>query len=200
MPLQYTWRASKFFIFFIKVRAVDIITLGTDFLPKKNTRLWLGGDSPRATATKTSLKKRIRATSNCIAPILTRSNVGKCLWSWILRHCIKVQENKKKVVVLCSRPRELCEREFRYFHVVLVQRRQRNVQKKRDARAKLLSCRSKPIAFLPSLLLSPPWDAYWKGSYFVVTAMVWLVRIVLKGKLKTIKSCEAKKGRLATTS
>ena len=48
------------------------------------------------------------------------------------------------------------KREFRYFHVVLVQRRQRNVQKKRDARAKLLSCRSKPIAFLPFLLLSPP--------------------------------------------
>ena len=35
MPLQYTWRASKFFIFFIKVRAVDIVTLGTDFLKKK---------------------------------------------------------------------------------------------------------------------------------------------------------------------
>ena len=35
MPLQYTWRASKLFIFFIKVRAVDIVTLGTDFLQKK---------------------------------------------------------------------------------------------------------------------------------------------------------------------
>ena len=35
MPLQYTWRASKFFIFFIKIRAVDIVTLGTDFLKKK---------------------------------------------------------------------------------------------------------------------------------------------------------------------
>ena len=35
MPLQYTWKASKFFIFFIKVRAVDIVTLGTDFLKKK---------------------------------------------------------------------------------------------------------------------------------------------------------------------
>ena len=35
MPLQYTWRASKFFIFFIKVRAVDIVTLGTDFLKRK---------------------------------------------------------------------------------------------------------------------------------------------------------------------
>ena len=32
------------------------------------------------------------------------------------------------------------KREFRHFHVVVGQRRQRNVQKKRDARAKLLFC------------------------------------------------------------
>ena len=35
------------------------------------------------------------------------------------------------------------KREFRHFHVVVGQRRQRNVQKKRDARAKLLFCRSR---------------------------------------------------------
>ena len=46
------------------------------------------------------------------------------------------------------------KREIREFHVEVVQRRQRNVQKKRDARAKLLFCQSKPIAFLPSLLPS----------------------------------------------
>ena len=34
-------------------------------------------------------------------------------------------------------------REIRHFHVVVLQRRQRNVQKKRDARAKLLFCRSR---------------------------------------------------------
>ena len=27
-------------------------------------------------------------------------------WSWILKDCIKVQEKKKKVVVLCTRPRQ----------------------------------------------------------------------------------------------
>ena len=32
------------------------------------------------------------------------------------------------------------KREFRHFHVVVVQRQLRNVQKKRDARAKLLFC------------------------------------------------------------
>ena len=39
----------------------------------------------------------------------------------------------------------------RKFHVVVVQRRLKNVQKKRDARAKLLFCCYKPIAFFPFL-------------------------------------------------
>ena len=34
-------------------------------------------------------------------------------------------------------------REIRHFHVVVLQRRQRNVQKKREAGAKLLFCRSR---------------------------------------------------------
>ena len=46
-------------------------------------------------------------------------------------------------------------REIRHFHVVVVQRRQRNVQKKRDARAKLLFSLSKPIACSPFSLPSP---------------------------------------------
>ena len=32
------------------------------------------------------------------------SDVGEFFWSWILKGCIKVQEKKKKVIVLCSRP------------------------------------------------------------------------------------------------
>ena len=39
------------------------------------------------------------------------------------------------------------KRETRRFHVVVVQQRQRNVQKKRDARVKLLFSLSKPNAF-----------------------------------------------------
>ena len=38
------------------------------------------------------------------------------------------------------------KREFRHFHVVVVQRRQIS---ERDARAKSLFCQSKPIALLP---------------------------------------------------
>ena len=45
--------------------------------------------------------------------------------------------------------------EIRHFNVVVVQRRLRNVQKKRDARAKLLFSLSKLIAFLPFALPSP---------------------------------------------
>ena len=41
------------------------------------------------------------------------------------------------------------KREIRYFHVVVVQRRQRN---KRDASAKLLFCQSKPVAFFAVLV------------------------------------------------
>ena len=47
------------------------------------------------------------------------------------------------------------KREIRQSHVVVVQRRQRKVHKvKRDARAELLFCQSKPIVLLPFLLPS----------------------------------------------
>ena len=39
------------------------------------------------------------------------------------------------------------KREIRHFHVVVVQRRLRNVPKRRDARAKLLFCQFRPIGF-----------------------------------------------------
>ena len=57
-----------------------------------------------ATASKTSLKKWIRAASNSFALSaysisFNTSNIGKFFWSWILKDCIKVQEKKKKNVV-----------------------------------------------------------------------------------------------------
>ena len=51
---------------------------------------------------------------------------------------------EKKVVVFCSRPRQ----NVRQFHVVVVQQLAEKCTKKRDARAKLLFCLSKPIAYL----------------------------------------------------
>ena len=60
--------------------------------------------------------------------------------------CINVQEKKKKSCCLLFL--SSTKREVRLFHVVVVQRQQKNVQK-RDARAKLF-CLSKPVAFLPA--------------------------------------------------
>ena len=130
MPLQYTWRTSKFFIFFIKVRAVDIVTLGTDFLKKKNI---LDFDSVRTRRQRLLRKRHVKSDSRYFklhrahSDAFNWSNVGKSLWNWILRNCIKVQENKKESCCLVFP--SSTKREFRYFHVVLVQRRQRNVQK-----------------------------------------------------------------------
>ena len=58
------------------------------------------------------------------------SNVGNYFWSWMLKLCIDGQEEKEKVVVLCSRPpQNMTKREIRHFHVVFVKWQQRNVQK-----------------------------------------------------------------------
>ena len=49
------------------------------------------------------------------------------------------QSSGKEKESCCLVVLSLTKREIRHFHVVVVQRRLRNVQKKRDARAKLLS-------------------------------------------------------------
>ena len=55
------------------------------------------------------------------------SNVGELFWSWILKDCIKVQEKKKESC--CLGFPSSTKREIRHFHVVVVKRRLRNVQK-----------------------------------------------------------------------
>ena len=85
------------------------------------------------------------------------SNVGKFFWSWILKECIKVEEKKKKVVVRLF-PFST-KREIRQFHTVVVQRRQRNVQKSVMHVQSCCFARLNLLLFLPySLLLpSPSW-------------------------------------------
>ena len=56
------------------------------------------------------------------------SNVGNFFWSWILKDCIKVQEKKKKVVVLCSRSQQNVKLGTLTFRAV-VKRRLRNARK-----------------------------------------------------------------------
>ena len=60
-------------------------------------------------ATKTSLKKWICASASNLTALIPSRSIRQMLatvssWSWILKDCIKVQEKKKKVVVLCSCP------------------------------------------------------------------------------------------------
>ena len=82
-------------------------------------------------------KKWIRAALNFIVLFPSRC---------ILNDSIKVQEKKWKVVHSpFSRKRKI-----RHFHVLVMQRRLGNIQKKCDARAKLLFSQSKPIAFCRS--------------------------------------------------
>ena len=64
------------------------------------------------------------------------------------------QSLKKEKESCCLVFRSSTKRESRHFHVVVVQRRLRST-KKRDARAKLLFCQSKPIALLSFSLPSP---------------------------------------------
>ena len=58
---------------------------------------------------------------------LSSSNVGKFFWSWILKTVSKFRKRKGRFLshVFTSSTK----REIRHFHVVVVQRRQRNVQK-----------------------------------------------------------------------
>ena len=61
----------------------------------------------RATATKTSLKSEVtlfQALSGLFLYRSFRQTLPIYFWSWVLKDCIKVQEKKKKVVVLCSLP------------------------------------------------------------------------------------------------
>ena len=55
------------------------------------------------------------------------SNVGKCFWSWILKTVSKFRKRKGRSLSLVFA--SSTKREIRHFHVVVVQRRRRNVQK-----------------------------------------------------------------------
>ena len=80
------------------------------------------------TATKTSVKKWIRATSNiylAYSNSFNSSNVGKFYWSWILR---LYESSGKEKESRCLEFTSSTKQEIRHFHVVVVQWRQRNVQ------------------------------------------------------------------------
>ena len=82
------------------------------------------------------------------------SNVGKFFWSWILKTVSKFRKRKGKFLshVFTSSTKS----EIRHFHVVVAQRRQRNVQKSMIRGQRCCINQSEPIAFFPFSLPSPP--------------------------------------------
>ena len=65
---------------------------------------------------------------------LTLSNVSELSWSWIPYPSSGRQIKFRRGLFTFS-----TQREIRHFHVVVVQKRQRNVQKRWDARAELFA-------------------------------------------------------------
>ena len=80
----------------------------------------------------------------------------KCLQIFlelIMKDCIEIEEKNEKVSRLCSRPPQNVKLgTFTWYSRVVTAKK---CTRKRDARAKLLFCRSKPTAFLPFSLPSP---------------------------------------------
>ena len=50
---------------------------------------------------------RALTAKKCTKSRLIRQILANVFWSWILKDCVKVQEKKRKVVVLCSWPRKI---------------------------------------------------------------------------------------------
>ena len=94
------------------------------------------------TARKTSLKKWIHAASNFIALISSRF-IRQMLTIFL---GVEYQSSGKEKESCCLVFPSSTKREIRYFHDVVLQRRQENVQK---TVIHVQSCSSKPIAFLP---------------------------------------------------
>ena len=80
------------------------------------------------------------------------SIVGKFFWSLILKDCIKEPEKKRKLVLLCSRSRQIVK--LGTYMFVVVQQRLRNVQK-RVVHVQSCYLPKKLIAFLLFSLPSP---------------------------------------------
>ena len=97
---------------------------------------------PRETETATKTSLRCYKFYRTFFILFSSLNVSQRFWTWILKDCIELEEKKKRVVVLCSRPL-LNVKIIRQFHVVVVQRRQRNVYKEAWCSCKVVLWRSR---------------------------------------------------------
>ena len=64
----------------------------------------------------------------CYSTLLTLPNASKIFWSWISICHIQVHKEKENFVIACTFT-SFRKREIKHFHLVVVQWRQRNVQK-----------------------------------------------------------------------
>ena len=106
-----------------------------------------------ATATKTSLKSEVallQTWSRLFYISFNSSTLGNFFWSWILKLSDRSRKRRKKSLPCVH---VLHKREIRTFHFVVMQWRQRNVQKR--GRVVVGFANLKPFAFLPFSLTSP---------------------------------------------
>ena len=109
-----------------------------------------GGDNSENVTEK--VKSRGLNVNRAYSISFDSSMVGKFFWSLILKDCIKGPEKKRKLVLLCSRPRQIVK--LGTYMFVVVQRRLRNVQK-RVVHVQSCYLPKKLIAFLLFSLPSP---------------------------------------------
>ena len=86
--------------------------------------------------------------------------------------------------------------EIRHFHVVVVHWAEK-CAKKRDSRAELLFCQSKPIAFLPFLLTSPLLLYYRFGRKRGVVIPMLLAAVGAAGSVLLTTDDESNKGTVS---
>ena len=109
-----------------------------------------GGDDSENVTEK--VKSRGLKVNRAYSISFDSSMVGNFFWSLILKDCIKGPEKKRKLVFLCSRPRQIVK--LGNYMFVVVQRRLRNVQK-RVVHVQSCYLPKKLIAFLLFSLPSP---------------------------------------------
>ena len=88
---------------------------------------WAYNRNSRSQPQKRRMKSLYRHDSNS----LTLSNASELFWSWSSINHIQIDKEKENFVIACLRPSQagIVKREIRHVHVVVVQWRQRNVQK-----------------------------------------------------------------------
>ena len=98
-------------------------------------------------------------------------------WSWILKDCIKVQEKKRKVIILFV------------FTSSTTGISRHSSTKKHDTRAELPFCQLKPIAFLPFSLTLPT-------SLLIISSLLRRILVWHKWVLNCLQNITAAVSRL----